>query len=169
MSKAKFKIGERIKIIVPEFFVRCGYPMTMEMARQEVEDKWHGEIVGFLDKLGFGPVGVGYPGYAQAYEGVIRSLASGLLNKQRFGGPERKIHTRRIPELEGETCWVSGLKYVKTGYYTASSWSGPYSDEDYEPAYLADQKTHRIVMTSLVNYSLDSLWIEDCHVKKVDP
>ena len=45
MSKSKYQTGVKVRIINPDFFVRCGYPETVESATEKLEQA-------FLEKHG---------------------------------------------------------------------------------------------------------------------
>jgi hypothetical protein len=121
--------------------------------------------------------------YDNTFEDITRALGYAIMNKHRFGGNERKIHTKTVPEIKDLTYRVSKRRVVKTGTRTTEyeyddnggggSWS-----------YLSNEKTHVIYTVKPVFYYLPNSWstdgdkhdinsdfeIEKCNIEKVtDP
>ena len=70
------------------------------------------------------------------------------MSQQNFGGPQRTIHTTTVEKARGLVADVVDIQIRKSGIYnqgwgSSDYWSGEY---DYEPPYLSDQKTHRILV-----------------------
>lgn len=172
MKKKKdiIRVGDRVEIIEPHIFVRCGYPKTIEDCICEVE-KEHGEVLQkFVKDLGlsilppFSPYGKD-SFFSDVYEEVRRAVAYARLRAQHFGGARRSVHTEYKENEKGRQYLVNGIRFVKSGTYEAGGWYGGMDGYEYEPAYLTDQKTHKILR---IGYFPD-MEIEAVHVKKVQP
>lgn len=189
MKKPKdriFRKGDVVRIVNPEFFVRCGYPLTVKdgvKSLTEDKDKYN-EILQFADKFK-----VNVKSYD--FSKLMKILGYYDIKGKRFGGDERKIFTETIKGMEGKEFVVLSKKVVMTGVrdggYAGSSYY--YDDSDsYEPPSLYDTKTHIILYlqdgsvdgtnTYAGNLKLGntvvSMWeeynelaIEDIHVEKV--
>lgn len=141
-----FRKGDRVIIKNPEFFIRCGYPLCLKDKLIEIENsKFHQdkiiELIRYFelyDNSFNQDFGVEYP--------IKKALALGLLRKDKFGGNERKIYTKQIPELKDKVFHAFGKRVVNTGIRiagsTRSNWDG---DPDYNPPYLDKQKSHVIL------------------------
>lgn len=156
MNKSKYKAGTKVKIINPEFFVRCGYPETVESAREKFEKYFlekHGKSVRYVlhdlfdhndtDVLKF--IGTFFNEWE---EEKIINIMTRAYNREvlGFGGCERRVYTERKPEYEGEIMYIQNYEHPlikKSGDYvhghSGYSCDGEY---DYEPAYLENVKTH---------------------------
>jgi hypothetical protein len=95
-------------------------------------------------------------------EKIIDQIAFGFLIKNKFGGPERKIFTKKDEFKLGKVYEVWNKRTVKTG--TRISGGGMF--EDYEPPYLKDVKSHTIL--SLYSCSSGKFEIESTNVEKID-
>jgi hypothetical protein len=154
-------------VVNPEFFVRCGYPMTVHDELQKVLDEQSDGIKAFLRECG-----VPYDGWPQnfpAVQQVARIIAYERCKAAKWGGKQRAIYTKRFDDLAGETFVVQSVRFVKTGEYCPGH-NG--YDDDYNPPYLLDEKTHRIVQTrftgQLTGEMIESLEIEAVHLEKVE-
>lgn len=194
MRKDVIRVGDTVKIINPDFFLRCGYPLSlqdgMDMILNDEEamkalgkgiDKAIGreytvplkdEIVGLSSIMR--PTKTSYDILK-----IIRILAYYRISNMKFGGKERKIFTVRKEEAKGHEFEVISKRVVNTGIYVPAS--GGYNswgdDYDYDPAYLNNAKSH--VILDLMNGSCDgdyyyvgdliesNLRIEKCNVEKV--
>lgn len=198
MRKDVIRIGDTVRIVNPEFFLRCGYPLSlkdgMDMIINDEEtmtalgqgiDKALGRKcnVSLKEEL-FGlsatirPTRISYD-----IQKIIRLLAYYRIKNEGFGGNERKIFTKRVESAKDHEFKVIGKKTVTTGVYVPSSggynsWSGEY---DYDPAYLDSMKAH--VILELMDGSYDGLYyfvsnveqgmgdtlkIEKCNVEQVN-
>ena len=90
-----------------------------------------------------------------------------------FGGNERKIYTEEVGIHDGVKADVVDIHYVKTGTYVRGfgssydEWTGEY---DYDPSYLTDQKTHKILTLNYIGNIFvkeDADRIEDINVVKI--
>lgn len=187
-KKPPFRVDDLIKIVTPQVFIRCGYPLCKADALKALDESDVGEKVKELlksvkmrshVKLHL----VSTPVMTTDYRKILDVFATGWLFQRNFGGPERTIHTKERPELKGKVFQVVSQKFHKTGtYYPGNCSRGYYGDDDAEPPGLADMKTHRILLLDqprvvsgypYIHHITDSndwpIAIEACHVKKVEP
>lgn len=145
------RVGDRVRIETPQFFVRCGYPKTLESEAAEVEKLFAGQITDLLTKaMVTRHHGLGYlsgRGHVEsrARERIVRALAYGRLGTFGMGGSERTIYTVERPEFQGQETCVERVFFVKTGTYYAPSVSNGWDGYEYEPGGLCDEKTHKIL------------------------
>lgn len=167
MKKSKksqvFHIGDIIKIKNPEFFVRCGYPLSKEDIRREflADKKKLTAFREFLRSIGLissvGDNELFFMVESDQYSDILDRICFNLLKKQKFGGNERSIKTISIPELKNKEFKVGAKKIVQTGNrVNGSSRCGLWDvDYEYDPPYLSNQKSHVIL-------TLDSISFEGC-------
>ncbi len=188
-NKNRIKIGDYVRIDNPEMFIRCGYPLSLEDVRKEIKDNNFIDIEKFIISMVYGEDNVKdfnlnnvlshkdtYLNQSKSSQAIINILAYEILRHRNFGGRERSIHTKTVEENRGKIFQVTGTKMCVTGNYVAGScsqdyWSGEY---DYEPPYLQNQKSHRILsvyipIDKIIPYGItNDNMIEECHVTKVD-
>ena len=131
-------------------FVRCGYPKTLETEEKFVLETYKNDIVSLVKKAKAYEAGVHFgiltdEDYSFCANEVARRLAYHRLKNHGFGGNERKIYTKEEPELLNRFFIVHDIRFVKTGEYCKGGWSGSYDGDEYEPAYLSGEKTHKIL------------------------
>ena len=111
------KADDRVRIKNPEFFVRCGYPKSLEVEKELVEKECKEEIDKFLNKFGFFEVSlttdaysdfynIGVP-YQDAYDKIVTALAYARIKRDGFGGDHREIYTEVKEEFEGREAYVN--------------------------------------------------------------
>lgn len=145
MIKRKYKIGDRVRIMNPEFFIRVGYPLTLDDAYENIEGDWKSLIQ---------KINQNSPNYFKITEKMKfqlrRDLAYSYLQTKSFGGNERKLYTVKLdnPHYYYEYFTIVSKKVVKTGKYGYEQ----VDDEDYDycrcPSFkpvLTNQKTHVIL------------------------
>jgi hypothetical protein len=178
------RIDDRIKIINPQVFVRCGYPLCKQNLIPEL-NKAYGKIVqNLIDSVKMGDTMMEsdkdgkYPNkqYCQIeqpvnshYLVIMNELASIRLIEKNFGGKDRKIYTETVESLRNAECSVWGVRFVKTGIYVLGSgkYRGFCDDNDCYP-FLDHIVSHKILKLSLClknNYL--PVEIEACHVEKI--
>jgi hypothetical protein len=116
--------------------------------------------------------------YHESHSKTVNEIASALsyrLCKQnQFGGNRRKIHTIDIPDAAGMITTISSIQFVRTGLYApARLANNPWDlSNEYEPAYLENCKSHRILGTyinpNVFNIDLDCLEYNDNHILKIE-
>lgn len=163
-KRQKIKVGDRVRILEPEFFIRCGYENNIDDLMAEIYQKERTQINTFSDLMG----GISEHGIDK----IVRQVAYERLHRKKKEGNPRLIFTHREESFKGQDYSVSRIQFVKTGIYSAST--GGYHD-DYDPAYLANEQTHRILHLRMLgkvvtgsnrNFELSS--IEDVHVQKIE-
>lgn len=146
-----FRIGDRVRIITPDIFVRCGYPFDIQYAIDNLVTTDEKKII---QNLLEGPFfSFGNAQWRQNYHRMLRSLAHQRLCNEGFGGNERRIHTVNRPELAYVEGYVIGKRMVRTGKYSRGSY-GSYG-EDGEASELRNTKCHQILKIDLDNKSRD--------------
>lgn len=181
--------GDFIEIVEPKFFVRCGYPLTIKSVR-EMLFKNNPENVKVLERM-LTHFDIDYPIPAYELMGMVggvgediqTAIAKEILVKMKWGGKNRDIYTKEIPELKGRSFLITDMKVCYTGVHVhggGHSYSY-YGECEYDPSYLGDAKAHRIFKLSpctaytnaedacklIESHEMDDLRIEDCYVKKV--
>lgn len=168
------RIGDCIKVIEPQEFVRCGYPMTIQDAKEKLQKDQllRQEVDGLMARVAL-KHGIHYvgPGFATPIHSRIMSALGYLsLKMQDFGGNQRRIHTRINESLRGLIAEVTEKRRVMTGDYCSGSSSTSYDGEiEYEPAGLANARTHVILSCQgrRDGYGYISFEIEQVHVEKL--
>lgn len=132
--------GDIIRVNKPIFVIRIGYPKCIESEAEIVLERFGRQIDELLECEDVNDIVNGE--YGNARMKLAKRIAYARLRLNGFGGRERKIHTKELPELKGVIGYVCCVKYAKTGIYYP-----PYGyGEDYEPGGLKDQKTHKVLM-----------------------
>lgn len=182
MSKRKdvIRVHDRVRIINPESFVRCGYPLTKQMMKDSMTPEELEAIHTMFKTFGvhtkFAPDWKGLMGDFKmensALEGVKDLIAGLKLREQGWGGKERKIYTEPLPHLLNAVGTVQSKRTVKTGTYRHGSCYSSYYDgyDDYEPPYLDQVESHVILTVRVYRQGLifgTDIDIEKCHVQKL--
>jgi len=172
--------GDLVKIIKPEIFVRCGYPLTLEKSEKIIREKYYDKVSEFTSGFKTKITLRNMEDYCEdkLTKKIIKALAEEYIFMEGFGGNERKIYTEPAFEMlgmsiKGEVRRVVSIKFHKTGTYVPSC-SGYSIDEyyDYELAYLDNMKSHKILGLAEVPiicglYYGEDFKIEACNVKKI--
>jgi hypothetical protein len=162
------RVGDRVRIVNPQVFIRCGYPKSLDQSIKEVEEKYNEVLTKFMKELGLSVFSSRLPHtdriLSRVYEQVRLAVAYAKLREEKFGGKQRSVHTENRPELAGVTRFVMGIFYVKSGVYCPGSCYGGYGwEEDYDPPVLDEQKTHKILRLSF----MPEICIEATNVVKI--
>ncbi|QIG67342.1 hypothetical protein EVB39_013 [Rhizobium phage RHph_TM3_3_9] len=135
------RIGDTVKIVTPEMFVRCGYPFDQVKATQDLIDYYSDDIQALVNKVDPNARYPKYFGSGKDFRDLCGRIARIVATRHGFGGKQRRIHTERKESLTGLRCSVIGRKAHKTGdYYPARGY-----EDDYEPGGLDNEKTHVIL------------------------
>lgn len=167
-SKDIIRVGDRVRIVVPELFVRCGYPLTVQNEQEKIELEFGKDIIDLMEKVGLQvkPTEVSPP----VFHKIAKELGYASAKQKRFGGHKREIYTRKSEELLGVEVSVVEVRFVKTGNYESGGYSG-YEWEEYEPPCLTNVATHKILGffhgDSCLSDSSRMLSIEAKNVEKV--
>ena len=173
------RVGDKVKITNPEFFLRCGYDNNHQEACKAIEDTYKHEINKFIyiweqslmKTKGKTPICKLICGDSPTYLKIVSALAYDLVHKQMKEGVERKIYTDRVDFYKHNNFVVSSIQYVRTGVYHPPS--GGYNSQSGEydnfPGYLDKPVVHKILYFTEYLYGLsgDKTAIEDCNVEKV--
>jgi len=186
------RVQDFVKIDNPLMFVRCGYPKCLESETAVVLKEYGDKIDVLLEATtvvsGVNPL---VPGMTRTIslrgddrwenerEKIAKTIAYSRLKLHGFGGRERTIYTKEMPELAGCIVMVDSIKYVKTGkYYPPCDGENYEGEYDWESGGLENEKTHKILSIRFSCYCPDPrplrlklednpLAIEDCNVIKV--
>lgn len=155
MSKKKdpkiIRVGDYVKIIKPDVFIRCGYPMDFKEQTKAILNNHLNDIRKFLKEIfniqdDYLLFEEDIRSYSHCEEKIAKAIAYVQCKNARFGGKERKIYTEyieRFLEVEGV---VDEIRFVKTGTYYAPSGGYSYNEDyDYDPGGLINEKTHKIL------------------------
>lgn len=151
-KKIVYHIDDIVRIIEPQVFVRVGYPLTKEQAIEAAVKEYNEQIYAFMAAISGAPEQ--FTVHEQdptLYHDLVDALASYWIRQKGFGGKERKIYTETIEEIRNTGNWrVFSKRIVKTGTYNPGGmYGGGWATEpDYEPPYLANEKSH--VLLSLI-------------------
>ena len=182
MSKRKdvIRICDRVKIINPQIFLRCGYPLTKQIIKDTVITEEQKDLIEEMFKL------FGVHSCRQSsdiflatdikndryYEKVLDVMAEVVLGQKQWGGSDRSIYTENRPDLLNISGQVISKKIVKTGRYTSGHSSCNYYGgyDDYDPPYLENETSHVILKVCVGNPSFifgEEIEIEKCNVEKI--
>ena len=162
--KQKIQIGDYIKVINPMEFVRCGYPKCIEsevvvLKELDFDLEIHRMLSRQSDKDIYGQMGL----KDKVVQKILREVAYYRLNVNGFGGRLREIHEIEKPELLNRDFVVLGKFRVVTGeYQPATNWG-----DEYDPAYLTNQK-HHTILELLSNTSAEPIKINQTHTQLVE-
>ena len=189
IRKNVIRIHDRVQIINPQVFVRCGYPFTIDIVKNTIiTQEQKDAVVKMLKSFGLVYIPTAnrltntdwFSGYVgsedadDAYDKILYEMARIVLRQKKWGGDERKIYTEFQPDLINATCQVLNKRVVKTGVhesgggYTSDYWG----EVDYEPSCLAKEQAHVIleIYTDGCNEFLPlgkKIEIERCNVIKI--
>jgi hypothetical protein len=153
MKKDIIRVGDKVRVVTPRVFVRCGYPKTIPEEAKIVAQEFRQEIDALLVKTEVMSSGCStihlhahqsiWP--QRAFDKICAEIAHARLRRNGFGGRNREIYDEEDPSLEGEVFVVHQVRFVKTGIYNSGRFSHCDYYEDYEPPYLSNQETHKIL------------------------
>ena len=122
-KRSIIRMYDRVKIINPEFFIRCGYPKCQEDEMKVVIKEFGYQIHRMIEPgPGAAANGLAWHGDERLFEKVCREIAYARLKNMGFGGGKRTIHTERREEFMGKTFSVTKVKICKTGSYYPPSY-----------------------------------------------
>ncbi len=162
------RVGDMVKIINPEFFVRCGYPMDFNDAYEHIDRNHNAPMHELIKSMipEAGPVRK-----HKVYEKLVRIFAYEYMRSKKFGGPERKIYTMRIRKQLLKVYRVLDIRFVKTGIYYPGDLDNSegiaYLDQ---LPYLDKEKTHKLLQLDCLA-TVDGIvepfdWMEARNVRK---
>lgn len=168
-KKHVYRQGDKVRIVRPFRFIRCGYPKTVTSETEHVLREFGPQIAKLSQDCGV------HPEFEHRGKNPLRKIAAEIaylrLKTYGYGGRERQIYREVLPQLEGKEFFVIDKKTCVTGTYNSSSGYV----EDYEPATLSNQKTHLLLQVSRYRFpilkstsSTSSFWIEACNIELVN-
>lgn len=180
MNKSKIKVGDLVRIVNPQIFVRCGYPLclkdVMESIDQNIAIDLIKKVTGIPDQQ---PLNI-TPKVERAIRDINKGLAYALMLSKGFGGSERRIYTREEPSYLNAIVKVESKRRVVTGDRYGGCGPGYYGDEAEGPA-LENQEHHTLIefwpvtfdsqgreVFYLSPYDAPNMEIEQIHVEKVE-
>jgi len=178
--KDVIRIGDNIKVITPEIFVRCGYPLTKQIVMDTIITKEQREAIRTMFKAFGIPIIKDYPDNilevdeTNSFNKVLDTMAGIILVQKNWGGKERNTFTETKSELLDVIGNVIGKRIVKTGTYNSGHTHRYYDGEfDYDPAYLSNEASHIILKFVAIDnlnekiYYRQEFEIEECHICKL--
>ena len=170
--KKPYNIGEMVRVVNPQVFVRCGYPLGISDGLQAV-DKSHSELVKQMLQSIFPKKSFRWDSQDRlrhSYNKIMRELAVVWLKEKKFGGFTRSVHVEEDTRvLDYSQYEIMTIRYVRSGERdSGGSYSSMYPD-DFEPPSLVNQKSHRILglVESGDVWATVEFEIEDIHVEKI--
>ena len=162
-AKDIIRVGDLVEVVVPVVVERVGYPKAVKDYRPEFDSEIHKMVRDLEEKIYGYPVnnighiwGVGEKRVSSRFENSILDIVQYHLAKvDGFGGRQRSLHLREVPDLLGKRARVQRRRQVQTGrYYPASgggynSYAGDY--DDWEPGGLAERKDYVLMGLSVEN------------------
>lgn len=146
------RVGDTIKVVNPQMFIRCGYNMELETETINIIERFKPEIEHLMTKV--------KASGDDCIDKVAKALAYFRIRQAQFGGKERQIFTEPHEELQDKKFKVQNINFVKTGkYFPPEGW-----DEGFSSGGLENEKTHKILTIYTLN---EALKIEACNVEKV--
>ncbi|MFA5897822.1 MAG: hypothetical protein WC829_01785 [Hyphomicrobium sp.] len=144
-AKTIYRPYDRVEIIAPHVFKRCGYPIDVK----ELADTFTAAQITEAIRA----VYPNHPEYDRNYwpmERVAKALAAAVAAERRFGGNLRSIHTEQHDDIVGQVVTVCGKRVVMTGERCPA-----YQDYDgeWEQAYLGHAEAH-VILNVGGNYKL---------------
>lgn len=192
LCKDDLRVNDRVRIINPIVFVRCGYPLTKEVVKSIYITKEQKEAITTILNKSFGlnvspslisqdPKADDNIIYSEAYymgnlayTQIMDVMAGIVIQRKGWGGKERKIYTKEYPELLNATGRVLNKNIVKTGEYDAGKGyysHSTYGEVDYDPPSLKNALSHVILDIWIDDNEKipvgGQVQIEKCHVHKI--
>lgn len=130
-----FHENDRVRVVVPRVVDRVGYPKCVEDYIPQVDVA---RVIALFPQ-------VRPTAEHRAVRRIVHELAHDLALRDGFGGRKRSIHEHDMPELSGLEGGVVGVRSCRTGTY----WAGGGCGEDYDPPFLTDARTHRLVLVQV--------------------
>lgn len=162
-KKIVFNRGDIVRIKIPEFVLRVGYPWDKEYVKKHIiTPEQKRSIEDMFVKFGLVTTfeGAIVPNnttwFGTAYDKIIDEMAYWVLKENGFGGSERKLHTVLKENYRDKFAEVVSKRIVKTGTYQYGFCGSYYEPDDYSPPYLSNEKTH--VLLGVAIFSDDDMW-----------
>jgi hypothetical protein len=158
---------DRVRVLVPRFVTRVGYPKQPSDYLDAARAKYGGQLAALLKDFHTAK-------RDHIHARIEDDLAYLMAQADKFGGRERSLHWLELPDLKGVEMNVGRIITRTTGTYYSPSYSRSYDGDDYEPGGLADMKRHRLAgVSSLGCFSKlnvpGQLWAPVEHLEKIHP
>lgn len=165
------RVGDKVKVVDPYVFIRCGYPWNKEYVKRNVITDYDKErVISLMKDLGCWhryPDEVFCEEYSSdIFEEIIDRLAYGILRQRKFGGKSREIYTEYDEFKLNKVYTVFSKRMVKTGTRVGGTQSG-YEGEEYDSPHLDGEKTCVILNLKQFDYLSGGFEIEACNVVKL--
>lgn len=138
-KKPIYRPGDRVVIMQPKVFVRCGYPFDIMTETDSILTHYRTDIEQLIEKIDQH----GQPSH-YGFDPDIRAVASRLARivavRRGYDGNDRRIYTKFESGILGKEGTVYSKRVVKTGTRRSSR---VYDDE--WQMMLSDEKTHVIL------------------------
>jgi hypothetical protein len=149
LDPSVIRVDDYIKIIIPEYVERVGYPLTTKIVLEKFTPEQKQKLYKcLLDTFGIpcktesGELSL-YFDYEKEYNGILNAVARQVMIAERWGGKERRIYNQPVEYVKDQVFRVYKKRVVKTGRYVPGYGGCDYWGEyDYESAYLEEEKTH---------------------------
>lgn len=191
------RVGDTVKIINPELFVRCGYPLSRNDCVGMIEKQYESDIIDLIHCVYQGidfikrDADGKFPDssfvlkndvfsdkfddsfrLSSVYREIVDRLSYAKLISLNFGGNERKIFIEKKEEFRNKVAKVVGIRFVKTGIYGAGY---QFADDDWCQSGLSNEKTHKILKLNSLGENRSNKWtvygqnisIEAIHTEKI--
>lgn len=147
-----YHVGDKVRIIVPKFVVRVGYPKLVKDYEAEAERRSGPALEEAMRAAGVRA----YARDSKHWKVMVREIAYLMARADGFGGKERAIFWDEKPEYERATATVREIRTVHTGTYR-SPWSYTNYDGEYESdsGGLRDEVRHRILRVDCLDKDRD--------------
>lgn len=162
VRRTVYHVEDIVAIINPEIVIRVGYPLTKNDALEAVEKEHGDKVRAFMCEVGAAlpddPF-LNSPEYDPClYGDLLNALSSHWLKRKGYGGKERKIYTEADERIKGTSWRVLSKRMVKTGTYNRGGYSGGWDGEpDYDPPYLANERTHVLLTLEPTTFTLSNI------------
>lgn len=162
--------GDTVRIINPEMFVRCGYPISLTDVYVKIEKEYEDFLDKIIEEFHHRVLGDEKTtplldskewefatNYSKSCSGPFRNktkikltyaLAYEFTHFKGFGGTTRKIYTKTEEDLRDKEFKVYSTFKVNTGDYYPPSYCPPSYDEmcgEWNPGGLENMKSHKIL------------------------
>lgn len=182
-GKPIYRNGDLVEILSPNMYIRCGYPYSFEVAKNEMETVFIDDIIRFKDSIyeklkpkiknsEFETSQILDTNFITISETrfvnlIIKSLAYEKVHFEKFGGTYRKVITKFNEQYMGCKGVVVNKKIVQSGKYSVDS-----NFDKNSKRYIYDKKLesierHVILDIACDKYPNEMLKIEDIYVKKI--
>lgn len=154
-KKNTIREGDRVRIITPQIVIRVGYPKAVADYLEEATTKYQLMLEKEMP--------------SRCVEKVLQQIAYGLAKADGFGGTERSLHLKEVPELKGQEFTVSGVRTVQTGtYYPPHSSVSYFGEYDWTPGGLENMRARRLASGFMVMEGLFSSMVSEIPVEHLE-